>query len=89
MNRVVIMVAIGAVAALAVAGTAYAQSQGNTQATPTNFNYVIKDGKRVPKPNNRVVNADGTWREETKAGACVEVKERGKDGSVKTTRKCD
>ena len=90
MSRRAIMYAIGGVAVAALAGTAWAQSgAGNTQQTPVNFDYVIKDGKRVPKPNTRIVNADGSWREETRQGNCVEVKEGLKDGSVKTTRKCD
>jgi hypothetical protein len=80
-----------AVAALA-AGAAYAQATGGpsnsgTQNTP--FNYEIKDGKRVPKPTSRITNADGSWREETRQGNCVQVKEGSADGAVKTTRKCD
>ena len=90
MSRRAIMYAIGGVAVAALAGAAWAQAgASNTQQTPVNFDYVIKDGKRVPKPNNRVVNADGSWREETRQGNCVEIKEGLKDGSVKTTRKCD
>lgn len=91
MSRRAIIFAIGGVAVAALAtGAAWAQSGANTtQNTPVNFDYVIKDGKRVPKPNTRIVNADGTWREETRQGNCVEVKEGLKDGSVKTTRKCD
>jgi hypothetical protein len=91
MSRRAIMFAIGGVAVAALAsGAAWAQSgAGTTQNTPVNFDYVIKDGKRVPKPNTRIVNSDGSWREETRQGRCVEVKEGLKDGSVKTTRKCD
>lgn len=89
-------VMIAAVAAIAVAGAAsaaYAQTgnaaaQSDTQATPKNFNYVIKDGKRVPK-SNRVTNADGSWREETRVGNCVTVKEGSAAGDIKITRKCD
>ena len=92
MTRRAIMFAIGGVAVAALAaGAAWAQSGAGsaTQQTPVNFDYVIKDGKRVPKPNNRIVNADGTWREETRQGACVTIKEGTADGAVKTTRKCD
>ena len=91
MTRRTIGLVIGGVAVAALAaGAAYAQSgAGNTQQTPVNFDYVIKDGKRVPKPNTRIVNADGSWREETRQGSCVEIKEGLKDGSIKTTRKCD
>jgi hypothetical protein len=78
---------IVAVATLA-AGTAYAQSNAGTQSTPKGWNYVIKDGKRVPKAN-RVSNSDGSWREETKQGSCTTVKESSASGEVKITRKCD
>ena len=92
MTRRAIMFVIGGVALAALAaGAAYAQAgpgqQAGTQNTP--FNYEIKDGKRVPKPTSKVTNADGSWREETKQGTCVTVKEGAADGSVKTTRKCD
>jgi hypothetical protein len=95
MSRRAIVYVIGSVAVAALAaGAAGAQSgaqnaASGTQNTPVNFDYVIKDGKRVPKPNTRIVNADGSWREETRQGNCVEIKEGLKDGSVKTTRKCD
>jgi hypothetical protein len=88
----VIVVAVAAIAALGAAGTAYAQAtehdQAHTQATPKNFSYEIKDGKRVPK-SNRTTNADGSWREETKVGNCTTVKEGTAAGEVKITRKCD
>ena len=92
MTRRAIMFAIGGVAVAAVAaGAAYAQSagpgHGHSQDTP--FNYEIVDGKRVPKPNKRITNPDGSWREETRQGSCVTVKEGSADGAVKTTRKCD
>jgi predicted RecA/RadA family phage recombinase len=76
-----------AIAGLA-AGTAYAQADSGTHGTPKGWNYVIKDGKRVPKAN-RVTNADGSWREETKQGNCTTVKESSSAGEVKITRKCD
>jgi len=92
MTRRAIMFAVGGVAVAALAaGAAYAQSAGQnaggTQSTP--FNYEIKDGKRVPKPTSKVTNADGSWREETRQGNCVQIKEGTADGAVKTTRKCD
>ena len=76
-------VALGAVPAAALAQTA----SGN-QSTPKNWNYEIKDGKRVPK-SNRVTNPDGSWREETRVGNCVTIKESSAAGEVKITRKCD
>lgn len=91
MTRGAILLGVGGVALLALAGSAWAQSSGasvsGTQSTP--FNYEIKDGKRVPKPTNKVVNADGSSREEIRQGNCVTVKESLPDGAVKTTRKCD
>lgn len=83
------MLGVAGVAVAALAGAAWAQASDNTQATPSNFNYVIKDGKRVPKPSNRVVNADGSWREEIRQGKCLTLKEKTSDGALKTTRKCD
>jgi hypothetical protein len=92
MTRRVIMLAVaGAAVAALAAGSALAQSANQnavgTQNTP--FNYEIKDGKRVPKPTSKVTNADGSWREETRQGSCVQIKEGTADGAVKTTRKCD
>ena len=93
MSRRAIMFVIGGVAVAALAaGAAFAQGTGapgnsGTQNTP--FNYEIKDGKRVPKPTSRITNADGSWREETRQGNCVQIKESTPDGTVKTTRKCD
>jgi predicted RecA/RadA family phage recombinase len=75
-----------AVAGLA-AGTAYASGNG-VQSTPKSWNYEIKDGKRVPKAE-RKTNADGSWREETRQGACTTIKESSAAGEVKITRKCD
>jgi hypothetical protein len=92
MTRRAIMFVVGGVAVAALAaGAAYAQNAGGQQAGAQNtpFNYEIKDGQRVPKPGNRITNPDGSWREETRQGACVTIKEGSPDGSVKTTRKCD
>ena len=69
-----------------VAGPTQAQTGNDVKSTP--FNYVIKDGKPVPK-GNRVTNADGSWREETRQGKCVTIKEGSAQGDVKTTRRCD
>jgi len=66
------------------AGAALAQNQ----STPKGWNYEIRDGKRVPK-GNRVANSDGSWREETRQGNCVTVKERTASGEYKETRQCN
>lgn len=87
MKRMVILAGIGAVTAVGLAGMAYAQA--NNASTPSNFGYEIKDGKRVPKADNRTVAADGTVREEFRSGKCVTIKETRPDGAVKKTQKCD
>ena len=77
---------VAAIVALAGVGSAaYAQQD---QRTPRNWNYEIKDGKRVPKAN-RVMNADGSWREESRQGSCVTVKEKTASGEYKESRRCD
>lgn len=78
---------VGAVALVAGAGLASVAGAQNRQ-TPKNWNYEIKDGKRVPK-GNRVTNPDGSWREEVRQGNCVTVKERSAAGEYKETRQCN
>jgi hypothetical protein len=36
-----------------------------------------------------VTNADGSWREETRQGKCVTIKEKSAAGEYKETRRCD
>jgi hypothetical protein len=83
-------VAIAVAAGFGVASMALAAAPGGqqTQATPKGWNYVIKDGKRVPK-GDRVVNADGSWSEEIRVGKCVTVKEKSAAGEYKESRRCD
>jgi hypothetical protein len=45
-------------------------------------------GRRVPR-GKRVTNADGSWREEIRDGACVTLKEQSAAGEYRETRKCD
>ena len=81
------MLTCGAAALVATAASAaYAQASG--ASTPSSWNYEIKDGKRVPKAE-RKVNADGSWREESRQGACVTVKEKTPSGEYKESRRCD
>jgi hypothetical protein len=89
-SKGVLLVGIAVLASAALGGGALAQStaDNNTRATPKSWNYEIKDGKRVPK-GNRVTNADGSWREETRQGACVTVKEKTATGEYKDSRRCD
>ncbi len=92
MSRKVVYLCAGTVLALGLAGAAYAQQQqagtGNASQN-TGFNYEIRGGERVEKPDSRTVAADGTVREEFRSGKCVTIKEKRPDGAIKTTRKCD
>ena len=87
-SKVALLIGAAVLVGAGFAGAAYAQATANSQATPKNWNYEIKDGKRVPKAN-RVTNADGSWREETRQGACVTVKEKTASGEYKESRRCD
>jgi len=82
-----ILLTFGAAALVATAASAaYAQATGGS--TPSSWNYEIKDGKRVPKAE-RKTNADGSWREESRQGTCVTVKEKTASGEYKESRRCD
>ena len=87
-SKTALLIALAFVASTGFAGAELAAPDGNTQATPKNWNYEIKDGKRVPK-GNRVVNADGSWREEVRQGKCITVKEKTANGEYRETRRCD
>ncbi|MEA1072225.1 hypothetical protein [Sphingomonas sp. LY160] len=84
--KIVLMVA-GVALAAGAASAAFADP-GQNKSTPSSWNYEIKDGKRVPKAA-RQSNADGSWREESRKGACVTVKERTPSGEYKEVRRCD
>ena len=91
MKSVWISAAAGAIVGLgfaAAAQAAVAAPSEQTRATPKNWNYQIKDGKRVPK-GNRVQAADGSWREEIRVGKCVTIKEKSSAGEYKESRRCD
>ena len=87
-KRVLVLAGVALVAAAGYATVAAAQNNAPDNATPKNWSYEIKDGKRVPK-GNRVTNADGSWREEVKQGNCVTIKERSAAGEYKETRQCN
>lgn len=89
MKRIVRTVALIGVTAVAAAATFGVAAAAQDRSTPNNWNYEIKDGKRVPKSGNRLTNPDGSWREETKQGSCVTVKEKSAAGEYKETRRCD
>jgi hypothetical protein len=72
----------------AMAQAANANANAQAQSTPRNWNYEIRDGKRVPK-GNRTTNPDGSWREEIRQGSCVTLKEKSPAGEYKESRRCD
>ena len=74
--------------ALAFAGAIGFAGVAAAQTVPKNWSYEIKDGKRVPKAQ-RLTNPDGSWREETRQGKCITVKEKSPSGEYKETRRCD
>jgi hypothetical protein len=89
-SRTALLIGLAVMAGAGFTGVALAQDRDapSAQATPRNWNYEIKDGKRVPK-GNRVTNADGSWREELRQGSCVTVKEKTANGEYRETRRCD
>ncbi|MEO6433118.1 MAG: hypothetical protein ABIO29_03950 [Sphingomicrobium sp.] len=86
MTKTKFVIAIGAVLAAATGLAAAAQAQ--SQQTPKGWSYEIRNGQRVPK-GNRVVNADGSWREEVRQGNCVTIKEKTAAGEYRETRQCE
>ncbi len=90
MTRKLVLIGLGTMLAVGLAGAAFAQDTANNQAaTPQGFNYEIRGNQRVEKPDSRTVAADGTVREEYRSGKCVTIKEKRPDGAIKTTRRCD
>ena len=82
------MLLLGGVALVATAGYATVAA-AQSQSTPKNWNYEIRDGKRVQKPTNVVRNPDGSRRSEIKQGNCTTVKEWAASGEYKETRQCN
>ena len=87
MKKLLIVGAVGLLAATSFAAVA-AAGDLQARATPKAWNYEIKDGKRVPKPQ-RQTNPDGSWREEVRQGKCVTLKEKSAEGVYKESRRCD
>ncbi|MEO7278021.1 MAG: hypothetical protein ABIW33_08365 [Sphingomicrobium sp.] len=79
--------ALGGIA-LALVASHVSVAAAQPQQTPRGWSYELRDGKRVPK-SNRVANPDGSWREETRQGNCVTVKEKSAAGEYKETRQCN
>jgi hypothetical protein len=80
---------IGTAACLATLSFSSAHAQAQSQRTPRNWNYEVDQrGNRVPR-GNRITKPDGSWREETRQGNCVTVKERSASGEYRETRQCN
>ena len=79
--------AVAVVLAVGALSPAFAQ-RGEQAKTPANWSYEIRNGRRVPRAN-RVTQADGSWREEARDGACVTVRTMSAAGEYRETRQCD
>lgn len=81
-------------AGFASAALGLAAAPGEAQTTrqgcvsPPGMNYMICNGQRVPKPDRQERLADGSVREESRAGNCVTIRERRPDGSILTRNEC-
>lgn len=76
------------VAASAIGSAASAQVPPPPR-TPRNWTYEVdRNGNRVARAN-RLVNPDGSWREEVRQGNCITIKERSATGEYKETRQCN
>lgn len=89
LQALVIVAGSGLIAIGAAPGASAQGGGGRNCTTPPGMNYMICDGQRVPKPDNRVANGDGSWREETRQGKCVVIKEKNAAGEYRETRRCD
>lgn len=82
-----IVLALGSLASAAQSATT-GEEVATGKTTPRNWNYEIRNGQRVPKAS-RLTNSDGSWREETKVGSCVTIRERTPEGDYHEVRRCD
>ncbi|HEV2595591.1 MAG TPA: hypothetical protein VGU01_10370 [Sphingomicrobium sp.] len=82
------LVIAGCVSAATIGLAAGAQVPAPPQ-TPRNWSYEVdKSGNRIARVN-RLVKADGSWREEVRQGNCMTIKERSATGEYKETRQCN
>jgi hypothetical protein len=88
-TTIAIALVAGGLGIAALPGSASAQSTEQGCVSPPGLNYMICNGQRVPKPGNRVATADGGWREESKQGNCIVVREKTATGEFKESRRCD
>lgn len=90
LRTTMIAAGLGMAALGGAAGASATAAQGSQNCTsPPGMNYMICNGQRVPKPTSKVSNPDGSWREETRQGKCVVIKEKTAQGEYKETRRCD
>ena len=78
---------LGGVALVAAASVATAAPEGN-QSTPNNFRYDVKSGKRIERPDQVVVEPDGTKKEIYGRGQCTKVRTTMPNGDVSVTEGC-
>lgn len=82
------LIIVAALAAAEDAAPVRAQVTAGTPQTPRGWSYEVdKHGNRIAR-DNRVVKADGSWREEIRQGNCLTVKERSATGEYRETRQC-
>ena len=79
---------VAVVLALGALTPALAQRGEGQAKTPANWSYEVKNGRRVPR-GNRVTQADGSWREEVRDGACVTTRTMSATGEYRETRACE
>jgi hypothetical protein len=78
---------VGCIVAAAFAASASAQAPSQ-QRLPNGWTYEVDGrGNRVAKVN-RVMQPDGSWREEIRQGNCMTVRERSATGEFKETQQC-
>lgn len=88
MKRASIKLLIGASLAAVDLGPAVSAQLTMPPHTPKGWSYEVdKRGNRVAR-DNRLVKADGSWREEIRQGNCITVKEQSAAGEYRETRQC-
>ena len=83
------VLAIGTAVCLAATGLSSAHAQAPDQRTPRNWNYEVDQHGNRGARSNRVTKPDGSWREETRQGNCLTIKERSATGEYRETRQCN
>ena len=87
MTRFGTVLLVSALVAFGLASAASAAPEKGTKDTPFNYKLDSK-GNRIPK-GNKVIRADGSWREEIPQGnGCVLVKEMSADGVYRSFSEC-